>query len=276
MADTTSTANTGAAPDKTRRSRITAACAVCRAKRQKCSGQKPVCDQCRAHNEECWWSDQKKRGPAKDYLRSLQDRLQETEKLLLGVLNQASDDALHNGLQQANSNSNPPAPSHQTWTSVCSGQEYWAHYPLNELSSIRQWQQHRMSGDLASFQPNAPLSRHLRAATASGPPQAGPTSTGHSSAISRVAQNGPYYQTPHADQFNGDAGLREQPTYQTPSHERRYSEETRDVAQALYSISNHLVEGSTQPVPAQDAPSEPKDEKSQETLPSKFPEKLFW
>jgi hypothetical protein len=30
-------------------------------KRQKCSGSKPQCDQCRTHNEECWWIDQKKR-----------------------------------------------------------------------------------------------------------------------------------------------------------------------------------------------------------------------
>ena len=131
------------ASDKPRRSRITAACAVCRAKRQKCSGVKPRCDQCRMHNEECWWSDQKKRGPAKDYLRSLQDRLQESEKLLLSLLDEVPDSTLANALHRGSGNTSTP-PSHQTWTGSMSGQDYWTRYPLNRLESIRDWQRHQI------------------------------------------------------------------------------------------------------------------------------------
>lgn len=277
MAANTSTTNGGV--EKTRRSRITAACAVCRAKRQKCSGQKPVCDQCRSHNEECWWSDQKKRGPAKDYLRSLQDRLQETEKLLLGVLGQVSDDGLHSALQQANSS--VPAPSHQTWTNSCSGQEYWNQNPLSEIASIRRWQQHRNSSELANPasqpQPAQPSqARATRATRASAPMQA---SVG-APFMSSVPQNGPYYQTPHTAQFNGDAALTD-PGYQRPNHERRYSEETRDVAEALYSISNHPVENPPQQEQAQTATQQESNVTTAgpdklEPLPSEFPKQLFW
>ncbi|CZT14114.1 uncharacterized protein RCC_00088 [Ramularia collo-cygni] len=257
------------ASDKNRRSRITAACAVCRAKRQKCSGSKPQCDQCRMHNEECWWSDQKKRGPAKDYLRSLQDRLQETERLLLTVLPHVPDEILGPVLQQSDATSGP---SHQAWTSSLSGPEYWSRFSLNRIDHIRDWQDHRASGVLRpSPQSSQPAQNSAQASI--------PDEMHHPSA--HIHQN---MLSEHAGQNGGLAGS-------TPANdgwsqpqppparldERRYSEETRDACEALFSISRPSETKRPEYAPPGQNPQSPYPATTGDrtSLPSQLP-KLFW
>ncbi|KAM3414113.1 C6 finger domain protein [Cercospora zeina] len=252
-----------AAPERIRRSRITAACAVCRGKRQKCSGEKPICDQCRLHNEECWWSETKKRGPAKDYLRSLQDRLQETERLLLGVLSRVGDGDLRDVVQNDASTAN--APSHQTWSSTMSGQEHWSHYPLTRLDAIRAWESARRSympaiksEQRTVYDPTleagartaytrqevaSPMS--MNAQTASAAPGAsmpsvnnGDPSRSYSTATTHTRN----------DSWPPAEGSR------TERDERRYSEETREAGEALFSISNHMRSGQQPQHPEQQNP----------------------
>lgn len=207
-------------PGKIRRSRITAACAICRAKRQKCSGEKPICIQCRQSNEECAWSDSKKRGPAKDYLRSLQDRLQETERLLLGALSRLDDADLTDILTSQDGK----APSYQTWSTSLSGQAYWQRIPLSRLDSIRQWQRERRAwahGDQAvSIQ---------QPTTLAGPDR---NSDGMVTDTTAFRQDqGAYTQDMQGSEPNiGPTWSVDQSSHLKP-HER-------DVAEALYSISN--------------------------------------
>lgn len=269
--------------DKARRSRITAACAVCRAKRQRCSGTQP-CEHCRVHNEECRFVEQKKRGPTKDHLRALQDRLQDTEQLLCGVLGLISDDQLSK-VQTAASDSGA---SHQVWSTSMSGPEYWSRYSLNSLHSIRGWQHDQTSkrrkpglawGQAVSQAPRAsielgaaqiPLPSPSLASVRSAELQANPAS-------------GQTKSSQHSRQLaQGDLG----PDPAWVSHEnepvvsieRRYSEETRDVAKTLFSISNNnnavnAQGGAPQETSAMD---DPESSATPDTPASRFPKHLFW
>ncbi|KAF2213708.1 hypothetical protein CERZMDRAFT_96533 [Cercospora zeae-maydis SCOH1-5] len=235
-----------AASEKIRRSRITAACAVCRGKRQKCSGEKPVCDQCRLHNEECWWSETKKRGPAKDYLRSLQDRLQETERLLLGVLSRVSDGDLLDVVQNDASAAN--APSHQTWSSTMSGQEHWTHYPLTRLDTIRAWESARRS-----YMPAIKSEqRTVYDPTLEGGARTAYTRHDAASPMSMNAQCVSAAPGANEEHFRGYSNATSHTRNDSwpPAEgsrmgrdERRYSEETREAGEALFSISNHMRSG---------------------------------
>ncbi|KAL4922770.1 hypothetical protein BDW62DRAFT_2843 [Aspergillus aurantiobrunneus] len=111
-------------------SRITTACNSCRLRKQKCSGNRPKCMQCLDHHRTCNWPEQLKRGPAKGYMETLERRLQETENLLLGLLEQVSDSQLSESI---------PHPTAQL-RSGKRGSEYWKLFPLRSVQEIRSWQ----------------------------------------------------------------------------------------------------------------------------------------
>lgn len=227
------------------------------AKRQKCSGSKPQCDQCRMHNEECWWSDQKKRGPAKDYLRSLQDRLQETERLLLGVLPHVPDEVLGAVLQQPDG------------VLAKIPYEHWSRFRLNRLDHIREWQNYHANGPhRPSPQSNQPASKasipDFSEGTRTSVASLGMASEQHDS-IPRQTSTSSEWQRPRSATPRLD--------------ERRYSEETRDACEALFSISNPRPAPETKR--AEYAPPENTSHPYPATadsssLPSQFPKHLFW
>ncbi|KAL4752388.1 hypothetical protein BDW72DRAFT_72664 [Aspergillus terricola var. indicus] len=118
-------------------SRITTACNSCRRRKQKCSGNRPKCIQCLEHRRNCDWPEQLKRGPAKGYIESLERRLQETEGLLLGLLEQVSDSQLAESI---------PVPHHDPSAQLRSskrGSEFWKLFPLKSVQEIRAWQEDR-------------------------------------------------------------------------------------------------------------------------------------
>lgn len=211
-------------------------------------------------------------GPAKDYLRSLQDRLQETETLLIGALNQLGDDELLRAFQQDKS------VSHQTWASSTSGQDYWARYPLNRLESVRAWQESRLSERATS----RPLDQVHLERTSEPKGQRPPQDTksqlaAPSSGIIDFPMNG---EQPHssASQNTVYDWPQTQSNANVPSEER-YSEETRDVAQTLFSISNQRNAFSRDEQP-RSIPQQMDDEVAVSPdladAPSRFPRHLFW
>lgn len=249
------------------------------------------------HNEECWWSDQKKRGPAKDYLRSLQDRLQENEKLLLSLLEEVSDSTVANALHR-DLGSTSTAPSHQTWTGSLSGQEYWTRYPLNRLESIRDWQRQRTATALrpASEIPAPPVmtTRHERDSHFQEPTPPQPTMVTTQPIPDTISRdNGLISPYPNGHQQAYQSTNQSPSTdWQSPQepktslHERRYSEETRGVAEALFSISHQGNQARMQAQPQQQQEQQQPmldsgDSRTAsapvlEKLPSQFPTHLFW
>lgn len=253
---------------------------------------RPLCDQCRLHNEECRWSETKKRGPAKDYLRSVQDRLQEIERLLLGLLPRVSDNDLLHVLEHDAAN-NHPGPSHQTWTTSLSGQDYWAQHAMNNLDSIRAWEQERQPGSAVIPEPSglgpstavelrsemqspANLHSHRTMHRMSLPPRERGQYYSACSAVYPKSEHWPSSDISHA-----------------PTQKRRYSEETREAGEALFSISNHVRNVSQQsqsysqphsPSPLQAlGPNQPPETATilrsavnYTNLDKDFPKHLFW
>ncbi|KAJ9374484.1 transcriptional regulator family: Fungal Specific TF [Paecilomyces variotii] len=146
-------------------SRITTACNPCRARKQKCSGERPRCEQCLKYGRPCAWPEQLKRGPAKGYIETLEHRLHETEHLLLKLLGHVSDDELSKILSEgkvttssiSNPNSNSKSntnldvdqnqknnliipPLSLSSTTRKTGAEYWKRFPLSSTESIRRWE----------------------------------------------------------------------------------------------------------------------------------------
>ncbi|KAJ9199924.1 transcriptional regulator family: Fungal Specific TF [Paecilomyces variotii] len=146
-------------------SRITTACNPCRARKQKCSGERPRCEQCLEYGRPCAWPEQLKRGPAKGYIETLEHRLHETEHLLLRLLGHVSDDELSKILSEGKvtssiiSNSNSKSKSNTNLdvdqneknnliipplslssTTRKTGAEYWKRFPLSSTESIRRWE----------------------------------------------------------------------------------------------------------------------------------------
>ncbi|CEP15564.1 hypothetical protein [Parasitella parasitica] len=62
--------------------RITQACILCRKKKIKCDGAKPECIHCQDANIQCQYTEYKKRGPHKGYVRLLEERLGQLERRL--------------------------------------------------------------------------------------------------------------------------------------------------------------------------------------------------
>lgn len=80
-----------------------------------------------------------RRGPAKGYIEILENRLHETETVLLKVLSQISDAQLASTLSRDQSNSaNGYSPFSRMGKK---GNEYWKRYPLVTAENVREWQQ---------------------------------------------------------------------------------------------------------------------------------------
>lgn len=62
--------------------RITQACILCRKKKIKCDGAKPECVHCLDANLQCQYTEYKKRGPHKGYVKLLEERLAQLEDRL--------------------------------------------------------------------------------------------------------------------------------------------------------------------------------------------------
>ncbi|KAH8667018.1 hypothetical protein BX600DRAFT_285001 [Xylariales sp. PMI_506] len=78
--------------------RSRAACDNCRSRKQKCDEKKPVCSRCRSLNRACVWPRSQKRGPAKGYTEALEQRLRETERVLLRLLQVVDDDTINKAI----------------------------------------------------------------------------------------------------------------------------------------------------------------------------------
>lgn len=127
-------------------SRISGACTPCRSKKQKCSGHHPSCSQCQNASIECTWPEQRKRGPAKDYIKALESRLHEAESLLLAILPLINDNIIDRasntlGLSDEDNieglnvqKSSPPSLNKKT------GLDYWDQFPIDTRKNIRKWQ----------------------------------------------------------------------------------------------------------------------------------------
>ncbi|KAH8700496.1 hypothetical protein BGW36DRAFT_405732 [Talaromyces proteolyticus] len=130
---------------KDRVSRITTACNPCRSRKQKCSGERPTCEQCIEYRRECAWPEQLKRGPAKGYTEALENRLLETENVLLTILSNLSQPQLYSILSENISRRDSknqgkraihiPSPS-----SHKRGVDYWKSFPLSSAEDIRRWE----------------------------------------------------------------------------------------------------------------------------------------
>ncbi|KAL4789481.1 hypothetical protein BDV19DRAFT_383089 [Aspergillus venezuelensis] len=121
-------------------SRITTACNSCRMRKQKCI-------QCLDHRRTCGWPEQLKRGPAKGYIESLERRLQETESLLLGLLEQVSDTQLAEGISHPSAqlrSTTSATPNVKRGSTSTGGSEHWRLFPLRSVSEVRAWQEERM------------------------------------------------------------------------------------------------------------------------------------
>lgn len=120
--------------------RITIACNACRSRKQKCSGEKPVCEQCLENNRPCNWPEQLRRGPEKGYAEALENRLQLTESILLSLLPHVSDEQLslaipHRESSQDHGTTYVPFPRLEK-----RGIETWSQFPLDTSYGIRRWQ----------------------------------------------------------------------------------------------------------------------------------------
>lgn len=117
--------------------RITIACNACRSRKQKCSGRKPICEQCLDNNRPCNWPEQLRRGPEKGYAEALENRLQLTESILLNLLPYVSDEQLSAAIpRRESSDTYVPFPRLEK-----RGMESWSQFPLDTSHGIRRWQQ---------------------------------------------------------------------------------------------------------------------------------------
>lgn len=117
--------------------RITIACNACRSRKQKCSGLKPICEQCLENNRPCNWPEQLRRGPEKGYTEALENRLQLTESILLNLLPHVSEEQLSAAIPcREGSGSYVPFPRLEK-----RGMESWSQFPLDTSHGIRRWQQ---------------------------------------------------------------------------------------------------------------------------------------
>lgn len=119
-----------------RPARITIACNACRSRKQKCSGRKPICEQCLENNRPCNWPEQLRRGPEKGYAEALENRLQLTESILLNLLPHVSDEQLSAAIPRESRGMYVPFPRLEK-----RGMESWSQFPLDTSHGIRRWQQ---------------------------------------------------------------------------------------------------------------------------------------
>ena len=160
-------------------SRISSACIACRSKKQKCSGDHPECLQCLDAGQACTWPEQKKRGPSKGYIEALENRLHETEQLLLQLLPVVSDEQLaaaNDGLVKLEIDNNEMAgtslqafqPAAPPLLNNNTSVEYWDSYPLDSFHNARRWQQSCMyeasqARQITASRQRSPTHRHSSA-----------------------------------------------------------------------------------------------------------------
>ncbi|KAH7324785.1 hypothetical protein B0I35DRAFT_424966 [Stachybotrys elegans] len=113
------------------------ACSICRAKKRKCSGEKPICKQCAHANVRCEWPEQLKRGLPKNYVRNLEARLSRTETLLKQVLRHISDGELERCLNDMASEADQEGLAEEGLVYS----DTWQHNPLQAVQDVRAWQQ---------------------------------------------------------------------------------------------------------------------------------------
>jgi len=141
-------------PKERKPGRITIACNACRSRKQKCSGEKPVCEQCLEYNRPCNWPEQLRRGPEKGYAEALENRLQLTESILLNLLPHVSDEQLslaisHRESSQDHGTAYVPFPRLEK-----RGIETWSQFPLDTSHGVRRWQQACTDPGVGSDAPN--------------------------------------------------------------------------------------------------------------------------
>ncbi|KAL1970660.1 hypothetical protein VTN77DRAFT_4304 [Rasamsonia byssochlamydoides] len=126
-------------------SRITTACNPCRSRKQKCSGERPACEQCLEYNRACAWPEQLKRGPAKGYIEALEHRLHETETVLLKILPHISQNLLASILSDVSASTASDDGGRPVYAPISPlrkrGVEYWKSFPLSSVENIRKWEQ---------------------------------------------------------------------------------------------------------------------------------------
>ncbi|KAF4774974.1 hypothetical protein HER10_EVM0005226 [Colletotrichum scovillei] len=130
------------------------ACLACRARKHKCSGERPKCAQCGINNVSCQWPEQRKRGPPKHYIVTMEKRLMETEQVLCALLAQVSGDQLERAFRdipKAGLRSTGSASSAHGRTSieVVKGEKfgpvYWGSHPIDSAEAVQSWWADRTS-----------------------------------------------------------------------------------------------------------------------------------
>ncbi|KAJ5824026.1 hypothetical protein N7447_006366 [Penicillium robsamsonii] len=125
-----------------RPARITIACNVCRSRKQKCSGLKPICEQCLENNRPCNWPEQLRRGPEKGYVEALENRLKLTESILLDLLPHVSDEQLSAAIPRRENSQDHGTGTYMPFPRLAKrGIESWSQFPLDTSHGIRGWQQ---------------------------------------------------------------------------------------------------------------------------------------
>ncbi|KAF2173832.1 hypothetical protein M409DRAFT_48752 [Zasmidium cellare ATCC 36951] len=158
-----------------------------------------------------------------------------------------------------------------------SGPDYWSSYPLNRLDSVRQWQRARNS-ETITLKPSEPTQKNAASAWGVSDVPSDIKMQPVDSALHAASLTSAGDQAPPADFQNEDYDWPQTQEAIIAPREERYSEETRDVAQTLFSISNQgnlLPRDQPRSVPA---PMQGNMANSQdaEALPSRFPKHLFW
>ncbi|KAH7353571.1 hypothetical protein B0T11DRAFT_287052 [Plectosphaerella cucumerina] len=118
-------------PPSARTTRITAACKACRARKHRCSGERPRCAQCTTNDVRCEWPQQQKRGPPKEYRTALESRLNETENVLLALLQEVSQAQLEAAFRRF--------PAIRYARKDDAGPSHWNDFPLQSPDEVRHW-----------------------------------------------------------------------------------------------------------------------------------------
>ncbi|KAK1716779.1 uncharacterized protein BDZ83DRAFT_634455 [Colletotrichum acutatum] len=130
------------------------ACLACRARKHKCSGERPKCAQCGINNVSCQWPEQRKRGPPKHYIVTMEKRLMETEQVLCALLAQVSGNQLERAFRDIPKAGLPSTGNGSSATSGTSievvkgdkfGPVYWGNHPIDSAEAVQRWRADRTS-----------------------------------------------------------------------------------------------------------------------------------
>jgi hypothetical protein len=171
---------------------------------------------------------------------------------------------------------NPAVSTHQAWTTSLSGQDHWSQYPLNRVKSIRSWQDCRKR--VAQRHDSMPAPSRL--STQMGGELSAP-STEHID-----SRPPPVHLSDHETATAAHTRKKSRSPPERGSsnsfYERRYSQETREAGEALFSIrassQSHRLE--TRGPLSTWAPSQSSDRATPTIasgpMISPFPAHLFW